>query len=100
MFLNQVLILVLMEDTLGGKQFQKLLIKMSCLNPCSNGRYSRSKDVARFYRDVKVLILVLMEDTLGAAFPFIFSLYTCLNPCSNGRYSRRAKPTNPLFQRF
>ena len=36
----RVLILVLMEDTLGG--FQKLPIKMlQRLNPCFNGRYSR-----------------------------------------------------------
>ena len=38
----------------------------NCLNPCSNGRYSRSckdADVKNF--DKAVLILVLMEDTLG-----------------------------------
>ena len=39
---------------------------MESLNPCSNGRYSRSN----LYNDLKdlrdaVLILVLMEDTLG-----------------------------------
>ena len=37
----RVLILVLMEDTLGAKNFL-ISTKMSCLNPCSNGRYSRS----------------------------------------------------------
>ena len=37
-----VLILVLMEDTLGGaKKFARVL-RLSSLNPCSNGRYSRS----------------------------------------------------------
>ena len=36
-----VLILVLMEDTLGGaKKFARVL-RLSSLNPCSNGRYSR-----------------------------------------------------------
>ena len=61
------------------------------LNPCFNGRYSRRK--AYYYKadvELVVLILVLMEDTLGGilAFPQIFHL--CLNPCFNGRYSRRS----------
>ena len=61
-----------------------------CLNPCFNGRYSRSyKEVAGFYRDV-VLILVLMEDTLGAEGERnVVFISLCLNPCFNGRYSRR-----------
>ena len=36
-----VLILVLMEDTLGVVFFLVVLLLISCLNPCSNGRYSR-----------------------------------------------------------
>ena len=47
-----------------------------------------------------VLILVLMEDTLGDTQIGEEDGLESLNPCSNGRYSRRAKPTNPLFQRF
>ena len=36
-----------------------------CLNPCSNGRYSRSTlELLKKGKEV-VLILVLMEDTLG-----------------------------------
>ena len=39
---------------------------IDCLNPCSNGRYSRSSHQQDCLRGVdKVLILVLMEDTLG-----------------------------------
>ena len=36
-----VLILVLMEDTLGELLFHILLLSVLRLNPCSNGRYSR-----------------------------------------------------------
>ena len=61
-----VLILVLMEDTLGELEniFQKMLIS---LDPCSNGRYSRSTCNRLSY-----------------------CCSLCLDPCSNGRYSRRA----------
>ena len=60
-----VLILVLMEDTLGGaKKFARVL-RLSSLNPCSNGRYSRSANIKKRGREQQVLILVLMEDTLG-----------------------------------
>ena len=42
-FSKTVLILVLMEDTLGDSIMNIKKIKdFSCLNPCSNGRYSRS----------------------------------------------------------
>ena len=61
-----VLILVLMEDTLGEHL---------------------SKDA---YKNVAVLILVLMEDTLGAEGERnVVFISLCLNPCFNGRYSRR-----------
>ena len=36
-----VLILVLMEDTLGEGDVFMVFGKVYCLNPCSNGRYSR-----------------------------------------------------------
>ena len=60
-----VLILVLMEDTLGVSDALKEEINTTGLNPCSNGRYSRSMKKLEFNKRVKVLILVLMEDTLG-----------------------------------
>ena len=61
----KVLILVLMEDTLGERYRTNTSTRITCLNPCSNGRYSRRlKDFVEF------------TNTDG------------LNPCSNGRYSR------------
>ena len=38
----RVLILVLMEDTLGVINMKQLTTRIICLNPCFNGRYSRS----------------------------------------------------------
>ena len=60
-----VLILVLMEDTLGGMRKSLILRSYCCLNPCSNGRYSRSALIGCNGSMIVVLILVLMEDTLG-----------------------------------
>ena len=63
-----VLILVLMEHTLGEFK-QRRKCNVACLNPCSNGTYSRSPKI----KSLKI-------------FPL------CLNPCSNGTYSRRTDP--------
>ena len=58
-----------MENTLGGSVSRATRQSLLNLNPCSNGRYSRSvidlKGTAR--TSCLVLILVLMEDTLGAS---------------------------------
>ena len=63
--LNEVLILVLMEDTL--REVEKYFDNEEALrlNPCFNGRYSQRPD-AEFTKLTaeQVLILVLMEDTL------------------------------------
>ena len=64
-WLRQVLILVLMEDTLWAIHFINHLIIYS-LNPCFNGRYSLSPKYFENEDNVDVLILVLMEDTLWA----------------------------------
>ncbi len=62
-----VLILVLMEDTLGATS--RALVSRATLS---------------------VLILVLMEDTLGGKYLNCgFGSAISLNPCFNGRYSRR-----------
>ena len=45
--LNSVLILVLMEDTLRAIQIYPSHEKISCLNPCFNGRYSQRRNDAR-----------------------------------------------------
>ena len=104
-----------MEDTLGGAEYWAkrendslnpcfngrysrssacsfLFIKSrTCLNPCFNGRYSRSiTEKSLYLKGLKVLILVLMEDTLGVIqFLIKMLLASSLNPCFNGRYSRR-----------
>ena len=39
--------------------------RIVCLNPCFNGRYSRSEETNFIISVNIVLILVLMEDTLG-----------------------------------
>ena len=54
-----------MEDTLGVKL---LILKelLLCLNPYSNGRYSRrTGSDLDIDAEISVLILILMEDTLG-----------------------------------
>ena len=63
MAVASVLILVLMEDTLG------VTVPL--------GEHGT------------VLILVLMEDTLGGKYLTVRDVLERLNPCFNGRYSRR-----------
>ena len=66
-----------------------MLIHVS-LNPCCNGRWSRTLPGFFFpQRTKKVLILVVMEDGL-VRFGTSPSKYgcSCLNPCCNGRWSR------------
>ena len=61
-----VLILVLVEHTLGGQKDNDITTKKVCLNPCFSGTYSRrqSEDY-RWEKSLRVLILVLVEHTLG-----------------------------------
>ena len=94
----QVLILVLMEDTLRG-YFLYFTFPFICLNPCFNGRYSQRSAIP-LCTDVyaAVLILVLMEDTLRDKKKFGSKIQKpSLNPCFNGRYSQSAKTCVPLF---
>ena len=81
-----------MEDTLGVIYYGKETSYRS-LNPCFNGRYSRSGQTNSSLNQTDVvLILVLMEDTLGAVKNLkVKGVNICLNPCFNGRYSRRSK---------
>ena len=60
---EEVLILVLMEDTLWDKWCYHSLLLIG-LNPCFNGRYSLSYVKKKTQNKPHVLILVLMEDTL------------------------------------
>ena len=54
-----------MEDTLGDKILFAYCRIRRGLNPCFNGRYSRSGTQQGHQPLLCVLILVLMEDTLG-----------------------------------
>ena len=67
-YLKYVLILVLMEDALALGQVIQLLTKQKRLNPCFNGRCTRT-----IYRKNIAL------------------RYSSLNPCFNGRCTRTAK---------
>ena len=42
LYLQRVLILVLMEDTLREVALKQYIVSDVCLNPCFNGRYSQS----------------------------------------------------------
>ena len=61
-----VLILVLMEDALARWQFFENLGRTYCLNPCFNGRCTRT--VMNIFSNLKI--------------------YAGLNPCFNGRCTR------------
>ena len=86
----EVLILVLMEDTLRGDLPLNFENDIISLNPCFNGRYSQSCTLAlSVSNQPDVLILVLMEDTLRVeTWVKKEDTATCLNPCFNGRYSQ------------
>ena len=61
---HYVLILVVMEDGLVLPSFFIINNSLICLNPCCDGRWSRTKqDVAEAIVE-GVLILVVMEDGL------------------------------------
>ena len=80
-----------MEDTLGLLTCRSTYGTADSLNPCFNGRYTRTFGLLKL-RTLKltVLILVLMEDTLGPLLQVHNTKHmaTCLNPCFNGRYTR------------
>ena len=97
-----VLILVLMEDTLGGAEPRSIRHGRRCLNPCSNGRYSRSYVSCWSCSSCCiVLILVLMEDTLGDnKVAALRAQYDVLILVLMEDTLGELKPTNPLFQRF
>ena len=61
---KKVLILVLMEDALVLNQCVVLQGHEDCLNPCFNGRCTRTAEDGVEKNMHKVLILVLMEDAL------------------------------------
>ena len=60
-----VLILVLVEDGLGGMMQKNISATFISLNPCFSGGWSRSTNHQAMERVCNVLILVLVEDGLG-----------------------------------
>ena len=86
---HAVLILVLVEHTLGEWAEKASRKFTQGLNPCFSGTYSRSWNVYDFEVVKEVLILVLVEHTLGEwKCASILSISYCLNPCFSGTYSR------------
>ena len=109
-----VLILVVMEDALAQTDEIKTDETVGSLNPCCNGRCTRTHVEYTYYTGAKVLILVVMEDALALnyntsiktslnivlilvvmedalaqIFPNLFSVtFIGLNPCCNGRCTR------------
>ena len=88
---GKVLILVLMEDALVLPNKVWFYMYGGGLNPCFNGRCTRTCSQSPSKQGMTVLILVLMEDALV---PVIRQTYSwvccsrCLNPCFNGRCTR------------
>ena len=56
-----------MEDGLVRVMKIARLSSMKCLNPCCNGRWSRTSVYIRYETCIRVLILVVMEDGLVPA---------------------------------
>ena len=63
-----VLILVVMEDGLVLSEILLIKSVKRCLNPCCNGRWSRTQHDDWSSRADSVLILVVMEDGLVLVF--------------------------------
>ena len=60
-----VLILVLVDHTLGGSSQRLHQREKESLNPCFSGPYSRSDENVQMVYALCVLILVLVDHTLG-----------------------------------
>ncbi len=88
----QVLILVLMEYTLGVRNLETIILWKQRLNPCSNGIYSRRGDFTAWW-DYSYQGLNPCSNGIYSRSPALSFLCVQmkggLNPCSNGIYSRR-----------
>ena len=87
----RVLILVLMEHTLGDFENMSVDEILSCLNPCFNGTYSRRIIVLKQLK----LKLISLNPCFNGTYSRSYDLGVTdvipksLNPCFNGTYSRR-----------
>ena len=66
-----VLILVLVDHTLGAIECRLCEDDTLCLNPCFSGPYSRSANNVASNNVTTVLILVLVDHTLGAVKAYV-----------------------------
>ena len=82
-----------MEDALAPVPQLMSCKRMLSLNPCCNGRCTRTDANIRFGNpDDVVLILVVMEDALAHLVAYrAVAWYGGLNPCCNGRCTRTTK---------
>ena len=60
-----VLILVLMEDTLGVNNFSVTGYICKGLNPCSNGRYSRSRRAKTYESFISEVLIIIRPTNLA-----------------------------------
>ena len=70
---------------------KKIGSKIQSLNPCCNGRCTRTnRFVPAYVKSHNVLILVVMEDALalGSVIREMVQTKVSLNPCCNGRCTR------------
>ena len=67
---------------------QYATIEDMSLNPCCNGRWSRTNGNEDKAKQHYVLILVVMEDGLVPSDFLHRTACSSLNPCCNGRWSR------------
>ena len=80
-----------MEDALAlTEKFGYIVSEKFSLNPCCNGRCTRTLFIFSFAHTLDVLILVVMEDALAleARDTCYVQAQNSLNPCCNGRCTR------------
>ena len=77
-----------MEDALARLETWVKNDDTASLNPCCNGRCTRTIKKSSGRRNEKVLILVVMEDALAQLVDLSKAQLVSLNPCCNGRCTR------------
>ena len=88
-----------MEGSLGALCVAQRRLQSICLNPCSNGRYSRRSMVyleQKVYPSLNPCSNGRYSRSRGNETVTVSSIR--LNPCSTGRYSRRVRGVKALFQ--
>ena len=77
-----------MEDALARPLWVFQHYKALSLNPCCNGRCTRTLTIMNTIDFLNVLILVVMEDALALDLAKAKLITLGLNPCCNGRCTR------------